>query len=310
MDTSEIGIGASSMKLRRVLGSCIAIGGVALVILGLVALFGGWSFFGKITSPSLMKEYTRLEGAPEFTDSLGRHLGIGDTVTLKLDPRFKSIGGRYAVTELRFSPSQLNVAAWSGKTASPVWGELLVDGSKRVRGIPVEIQIPDDSTLEGRTVQGTVTAEVVFPKKTKPGEFRNVRLHLEQAFTLHIYSAESLVRLASIELSVRESRRAIMHWLFFVGLGLLVLASGLYRSGDGVVLWALPGSAYIGINCGLVCVRFVEANWLETPNQGGIGLFSLLIAIASFIVPAAVVFLFSWVGLSQLIFRLFGIKNN
>jgi hypothetical protein len=143
--------------------------GVILVI-GLVA-----SFVIDLYEPHSRRFYFWVPSASRYNEILDDHnkdlsireVGIGDFMEFKMSSKSilpqgdrKSIGRDYALDDVFFTPSDVNLIRWVGEEIPRDWPETL-SGDMKLFQISMNIQIPQDPSLMGRTIDGVLNADVI-----------------------------------------------------------------------------------------------------------------------------------------------------
>ena len=220
------------MLIQKKTADCILMAGIIFFILCPFALFTGIA--PTFIVPWTASKYRALmsDHNKEAKDKKDRIIGIGSEVKLEL-PGERSIGGHYAIRSARFVPSDSKLSRWKGKEKSRDWGESLVEDMK---GFDIEVQIlvPDDPKLEGRTVDGELHVDFVYPVKTKSGviigKFSNYSDSIRKPMSIHVFTAEEVRQLTKIWDKMASARGWLAVFFFFGGILLMSALPKLERS--------------------------------------------------------------------------------
>lgn len=243
------------MKIIRLLGSILIVGLIVIVILNVYAEVYmheplSYNFFYWLPGASkyheIMKDYNK------FTDK--RIIGLGDIVVFEIPSKRaleghikKSINRYYELQNVIFKPSDDELKLWLCEDKPREWDEL-ISGDMKFFKISININIPENHNLEGKTVDGILEARVIYPVKTTGGgligRFYNEGVNIDEPLSIHIFTNNELEELSTLRRGMNKFLNRIL-LTFFVG-GIILWVSSCIIEGSWEFLKTM-GMIFVGI---------------------------------------------------------------
>ena len=181
----------SSRTLFQKIMLCFFIIGPILLIVG------GVFFFTKIhrqiwiaIDPSF-SEVDRCN--PGFEE---RVIRPGDVVAFHFQPGFTSINGYWSLIGVEFVPVDQSLGTWEGNDTRS--GEFNKDGPMRLIDAVAKFQIPDEPSLEGKTVDGTLGMHMMYYIDWPPLWYKAASEDFNEPISIRIFTAEEAERFATL----------------------------------------------------------------------------------------------------------------
>ena len=178
------------MATKKIL---ILVSGVLLFALFLVICFAKRPFLSLFNEQKVAAYYSLLKGRNQ--DLRPKILSLGDEVSLKISFPHKSIQGKYALRNVRFIPDDDAHSPWEGKDKPREWSEHITGDMKHFK-LSVSFIVPNNPELEGKTIEGDLMMEVIYPQEIKsswgiiPGKFSNYSSRKSEHIFCHVFSLE------------------------------------------------------------------------------------------------------------------------
>ena len=199
--------------IAATLAFSIFAGIIFLIISGILVFFPFHHDLWRMIDPSFS------EISPcnvEFTEAT---IKPGDMAEYVIGRR--SIEGSWHLTSVEFSPDDTSLGVWEGITTDDEKENWNKDGSMLLFNALATFQIPDDSSLEGRTIRGNITGDLSYPIQESSLWWKMNYEDIEESVSIKIFSpqeAESYNLLTE-----RFDSVCLYTWLFFFVGGLLFL---------------------------------------------------------------------------------------
>lgn len=171
----------------------ILVSGVLLFALFLVICFAKRPFLSLFNEQKVAAYYSLLKGRNQ--DLRPKILSLGDEVSFKISFPHKSIEGKYALRNVRFIPDDDAHSPWEGKDKPREWSEHITGDMKHFK-LSVSFLVPNNPELEGKTIEGDLMMEVIYPQEIKsswgiiPGKFSNYSSRKSEHIFCHVFFLE------------------------------------------------------------------------------------------------------------------------
>ena len=200
-----------------------------IMALSCLLLIGIYFIFGrKILLSSTLPAYRAL--ISNYNRGLeNRIIGLEDAAIIKIPAEVKSLEKNYQITGAIFKPVDSSLRPFFGNLTQREWGNSISGDMKKFK-VRVEINIPEEKILEGKTVEGILEAEIVYPAETKsgiaiiPGEFANLTKVLTKSISIHIFKDDERKQLEKYRSKINKHDFFICLSLILAFLALLFIA--------------------------------------------------------------------------------------
>lgn len=169
----------------------------------------------KAIDPSLsLPEYN-----PGFEEEIIRP---GDIVEFGF-ASYTSIDGFWSASRVEFVPTIQSLGIWEGQDSKC---EIPFDKDAGTRSAhpQVKFQIPDDPSLEGRIIDGTLKMNLSYPEYAGSFYYRWVNKDIEKPISIKIFSAEEAETFTALteDTTARLDSVCFQTWVFCLGGGAIL----------------------------------------------------------------------------------------
>jgi hypothetical protein len=208
------------MRAKMMIGGGLLLLGVAAVL-----LFGGYPLSTRLFAPSVRSRYNKVIDRHN-QDLKERIIAPGESMKIKARPGVKSVGGRCALREATFEIQGESSPPWRGHGERADWGERLMGDVKGVGTITVSVDIPH-AALTNKSLRGVFRARFVYPKRTASGaivdKFVNATTTVERPLTVYVFGPDQAKLLRGLRGQLLRTHLLSLYGLFAVSMIMLMV---------------------------------------------------------------------------------------
>jgi len=260
-----------------------------------------WYFPTSIVDTSTVSQYKKILG--NFNkDLIERKIGLEGIVRYRFPSDFKTPGGEYALKKVSFKPLDDFLVPWKGYDKPKDWGFVTEDTEDF--NITIKIPVPNYPKLEGKTIDGNIEIDVIYPEITKkargpiPGKYYLGVKKLVKPLSIHIFTSDQLDLLSDLSKRMWYVQICSIALFFLLAMAILIFSYGLEEQYAVTLVLIFFLSLAFSIATSVYVVSLIVPGWQTA-------LFKILLAIFLFFLFGLLCLVISFLALARLIGKIF-----